>query len=135
MTTFITLTDKCTPASIAAIKTPQCREILQYLFTTHGVDNPINQSDLLLEFNAHQHTGKVLSKGSSGPISRIYEFYRKRGLQDPGFITVTKSPSKASEHKEVIANLQAKIDYLFAKLEEILEHEDIDEIKLELTEL
>ena len=128
MATFITLTDKVTEVSIAAIKAPQCREILSFLFKEYGVGNPINNGDLLLEMNTHQHDGKVLSKGSAGPISRIYEFYRKRGLEDPGFITVTKSPTK----KENAEQLQAKLARALEIIRLLSGNDDISEYEEEI---
>lgn len=130
MATFITLTDKVTLESIAAIKTPQCRELLSFLFHSYGVNNPINNSDLLLELNTHQHDGLVFKKGSAGPISRIYEFYRKRGLEDPGYITVTKPATK----KQTTETLQLQYDMLIDKIAALIDDDDLAAILEEISE-
>jgi hypothetical protein len=117
------LTAKVTPALIASIKTPQCREILHYLFTTYGVETPIDQNELLIEMNSHQHDGKVLRNGSAGPISRIYEFYRKRGLTDPGYMTVSKENATVSVNAEMKA-LRERVAELEALLDEATESDE-----------
>lgn len=108
MSTTFKIKPTVTVDIISKIKTQQSREILLYLFNKYGSE-PIDQNELMLELNQHQTDGVVLKEGSTGPISRTYEFYRKNaksGWWNAGYIELTKSPSKVNSAKDYIDYLQ-----------------------------
>lgn len=117
----------------------QSKELLTYLINKYGVDTPVDQSKLVLDLNTHQYDTEVLSKESSSPISRLYEFYRSKTWAKEGWVKVeadnkgtgrvAKEPGK---WKKLEAN-NAKLVAHAAKLEELLEKNNIqyDELVLE----
>jgi len=117
MTTFVTFTDRLTVEEVDKVKTPQCRQLLSYFLKKYGSGSTVDQGQLLLDLNEQQNTGLALTNGSSGPISRIYEFYRKKGMSDTGFITISKSEPKSTS----ASALQTKVDDLEQQLELLTE--------------
>jgi hypothetical protein len=107
MSTTFKIKEQVTLDTIKAIKTQQSRELLTYLFNKYG-HSEVDQNQLMLELNIHQTDGKVLSQGSSGPISRTYEFYRKNsksGWWNAGLVEITKT-NKSSSKDEYIKYLE-----------------------------
>jgi hypothetical protein len=113
MATFVTFTDKLTAEEVNKVKTPQCRQLLSYFLKKYESGSTVDQGQLLLDLNEQQNTGLALTNGSSGPISRIYEFYRKKGMKDTGFITISKSEPRTTS----AAALQTRVDDLEQQLE------------------
>jgi hypothetical protein len=98
---------------ISKIKTNQSRELLTYLFNKYGHE-PVDQGDLMKELNTHQDDGLVFKQGSSGPISRTYEFYRKNakcGWFEAGLIQINRT-SKARSAADELQALKDRIEYL-----------------------
>lgn len=85
---------------IKKVKLPkQAVEILAYMAGQFG-ENTVDQKDLFADLDSHLEDNKVLSVTPKQPISRIFQFYRKR-LGDEGFISIekTESEKKATEDK------------------------------------
>jgi hypothetical protein len=68
----------------------QSKELLSYIIGKYGIGKPIDQSQLVLELNSHQFDGVVLSKQSTSPISRLFEFYRTSRWLKKGLVSVTQ---------------------------------------------
>lgn len=84
-----------------AVKLPkQAVEILAWAETEYG-ENAVDQKDLFETLDSHLTDNKVLSVSPKQPISRIFQFYRKR-LADEGLITIEKTdePKAAKAPKE-----------------------------------
>lgn len=84
--------------ALKKIKLPkQASEILVYMAGAFG-DKEVDQKDLFTDLDSHLEDNKVLSVTPKQPISRIFQFYRKR-LADEGIISMTKTetekPAKA----------------------------------------
>lgn len=80
------------------IKLPkQASEILVYMAGAFA-DKEVDQKELFTDLDSHLEDNKVLSVTPKQPISRIFQFYRKR-LADEGIISTTKTetekPAKA----------------------------------------
>jgi hypothetical protein len=98
---------------ISKIKTNQSRELLTYLLNKYGYE-AVDQGDLMKELNLHQNDGLVFKQGSSGPISRTYEFYRKNakcGWFEADLIEINRT-SKAKDAKNELEALRARVEYL-----------------------
>src|SRR5262245_49492663 len=125
-------TVRVTQEGVKALETlkGQSKELLQYIVNKYGADKEINQSELVLDLNTHQKDTVVLSKESSSPISRLYEFYRSKTWAKAGWVVVTsenKGGGKAKEAgkwKKLEANHQKLIAHA-AALEELLEKNNI----------
>lgn len=78
---------------IKKVKLPkQAVEILVYMAGQFG-ENTVDQKDLFADLDSHLEDNKVLSVTPKQPISRIFQFYRKR-LGDEGFISVEKTEAE-----------------------------------------
>lgn len=92
MITFLKKTDE----ERKEIKLPkQAVEILAWAETEYG-QNPVDQKDLFETLDSHLTDNKVLSVSPKQPISRIFQFYRKR-LADEGLISIEKTESPKTE--------------------------------------
>lgn len=81
------------------IKLPkQAVEILAWAETEYG-DNKVDQKDLFETLDSHLTDNKILSVTPKQPISRIFQFYRKR-LADEGLITLEKEAEAPKAAKE-----------------------------------
>lgn len=81
-----------------SIKLPkQATEILAWADVEYG-QNPVDQKDLFETLDSHLTDNKVLSVSPKQPISRIFQFYRKR-LADEGLISVEKEEAPKKEPK------------------------------------
>lgn len=107
MTRYVKITAKA--AELRSKMKGQEAEIMDYLTKTYGVDKNIDQNELVLALNAEQTSGKVLAKGSKGPISRLFEFYRSKNWAKNGAIEIVddkpaKGPAKeAGKWKKIAA--------------------------------
>ena len=125
MTRYVKITAKA--AELRAKMKGQEAEIMDYLTKTYGVDKNIDQNELVLALNAEQTSGKVLAKGSKGPISRLFEFYRSKNWAKNGAIEIVddkpaKGPAKeAGKWKKIEAyanELEACVKAFVAHCEE-----------------
>ena len=107
MTRYVKITAKA--AELRSKMKGQEAEIMDYLTKTYGVEKNIDQNELVLALNAEQTSGKVLAKGSKGPISRLFEFYRSKNWAKNGAIVIiddkpAKGPAKeAGKWKKIAA--------------------------------
>lgn len=128
---------KVTEAGVKALETlkGQSKELLQYIVNKYGVDKEINQSELVLDLNSHQFDTAVLSKQSTSPISRLYEFYRSKTWSKAGYVVVTSETKGktgvAAKWKKLEAAHQKLIAHA-AYLEELLEKNEIEYNQLEV---
>jgi hypothetical protein len=89
-----------------SIKLPkQAVEILAWAETEYG-ENAVDQRDLFETLDSHLTDNKVLSVSPKQPISRIFQFYRKR-LADEGLIEIEKEASPEKPAKEPKAPKEA----------------------------
>lgn len=89
----------------------QSKELLKYIIDKYGIDKPIDQSSLVLELNSHQFDTVVLSKQSTSPISRLFEFYRTSVWLKQGLVTVTsenKGPARDAKEPGKWKKLEAQ---------------------------
>lgn len=77
----------------------QASEILVWMFQTYGVGKAVEQKELFETLDSHLSDNKVLSVTPKQPISRIFQFYRKR-LADEGIITIVKEAAAKEEKTE-----------------------------------
>jgi len=122
-------TVRVTQEGVKALETlkGQSKELLQYIVNKYGADKEINQSELVLDLNTHQKDTVVLSKESSSPISRLYEFYRSKTWAKAGWVVVT-SESKGTGGKE---RATAKWKQLEERLKKLLAYTNTLEDLLE----
>src|SRR5262245_24614684 len=82
---------RVTDKGVAALENMkgQSKELLSYIVKKYGANTDIDQSKLVLDLNTHQYDTEVLSKQSTSPISRLYEFYRSKTWAKEGWVTVT----------------------------------------------
>ena len=125
MTRYVKITEKAT--ALREKMKGQEAEIMDYLVKTYGVGQNIDQNSLVLALNAEQTSGKVLAKGSKGPISRLFEFYRSKNWAKNGAIEIVddkpaKGPAKeAGKWKKIEAyanELEACVKAFVAHCEE-----------------
>ena len=124
---------KINETAVEGVKTlkGQSAELLNYIIGKYGVGKDIDQSSLVLELNSHQFDTVVLSKQSTSPISRLFEFYRTSVWLKKGFVAVTQvnkggTVAKAAgkwkkleaQHNKLVAHAKA--------LEELLEANGIE---------
>lgn len=122
---------KVTEAGVKALETlkGQSKELLQYIVNKYGVDKDINQSELVLDLNSHQFDTVVLSKQSTSPISRLYEFYRSKTWSKAGYVVVTSETKGKSGVAAKWKKLEAAHQKLIAHaayLEDLLEKNNIE---------
>jgi hypothetical protein len=80
------------------IKLPkQATEILVWMAGEYG-ENTVDQKDLFEALDSHLEDNKVLSVTPKQPISRIFQFYRKR-LADEGIISTEKTEAEKKASK------------------------------------
>ena len=127
-------TIRVTKAGEEAAKTQkgQSKELLDYIIKKYGVETEIDQSALVLDLNDHQKDTVVLSKLSTSPISRLYEFYRSKTWAKSGWVVVTSEPKKGGTDKKALGKWKlleanhAKLVAHATKLEELLEANNIE---------
>lgn len=96
MAKYMIVFNKLDEEARKAIKLPkQAVEILAWAETEYGT-NAVDQKDLFETLDSHLTDNKVLTVSPKQPISRIFQFYRKR-LADDGLITVEKTESPKAE--------------------------------------
>lgn len=134
-------TVKVTDAGVKALETlkGQSKELLQYIVNKYGANTEVDQSKLVLDLNSHQFDTEVLSKQSSSPISRLYEFYRSKTWAKAGYVVVTSEnkggkTGTAAKWKKLEANHQKLIAHA-AKLEDLLEQNNIAYESLEVEDV
>ena len=82
------------------IKLPkQAREIVDYLIGNMTVGEPVDQKSLMENLDFHQDDNKILSTTPKQPISRIFQFYRKR-LADEGILEYERVKAEPKAKKE-----------------------------------
>lgn len=85
------------------IKLPkQASEILVWMAGEYG-DRQVDQKELFAALDSHLEDNKVLSVTPKQPISRIFQFYRKR-LGDEGIIEIEKTAAEKKE--EAVGNAE-----------------------------
>lgn len=100
MSRLIISLNETTEEDLKKLELPkQAKEILGWMFHTYGVGKQVPQPQLFEELDSHQEDNQILSTTPKQPISRIFQFYRKR-LGDEKIITIDKS---AEEKKEKVA--------------------------------
>lgn len=88
------------------IKLPkQASEILVWMAGEYG-ENTVDQKDLFEALDSHLEDNKVLSVTPKQPISRIFQFYRKR-LGDEGIIQIEKTEAEKKVKAEGEAGAKA----------------------------
>lgn len=81
------------------IKLPkQANEILAWAYPEYG-DTVVDQKELFEAMDSHLTDNKILSVTPKQPISRIFQFYRKR-LAEEGLIEITKEAGEPKAPKE-----------------------------------
>jgi hypothetical protein len=127
MASFITVTEAGQKA-VEGLK-GQNKELLSYIINKYGVGTKINQSELILDFNKHQFDTEVLSKQSTSPISRLYEFYRSKHWIKSKWVTLEKANKGTSAPSQKFAKLEASFLALVEwakKAEEIMENAGLE---------
>lgn len=138
MAKIVRLTDKALDTS--ALK-GQAKQILDYLVRKYGVNKDIDQSEIVLDLNAHQFDTEVLDKQSTSPISRLYEFHRSKTYSKEGYLTVTsttagKAPREAGKWKKLEASYLKLVDYAKAlEVRCINENVDISDLESPLADV
>jgi hypothetical protein len=134
MAKFVRVTD----AGVAALDglKGQSKELLAYIVKKYGANTDVDQSKLVLDLNSHQFDTEVLSKQSSSPISRLYEFYRSKTWAKEGWVTVTTEnkgvkTGTAAKWQKLQADHQKLVAHA-AYLEELLEKNNIEYDQLDV---
>lgn len=86
----------------------QAQEILTWFDSEYGKGTPVDQKAVMEALDSHQEDNKVLSATPRQPISRIWNFYRKR-LADDGYINVDKLAEKEAEVSADSDNTEKKV--------------------------
>ena len=81
----------------------QAREILEYMINNPDIPKgePMDQKDLMANLDFHQEDNQVLSVTPKQPISRIFQFYRKR-LTDAGILEYERMKAEPKAKKEKV---------------------------------
>ena len=107
----------------------QAKELFTYLLNKYGVENDVDQSELVRELNRHQEDGVVLKVASRSPLSRLYELHRTGSWSKAGYVVVTIPPKPPKPPKVPGVPYKARSEALTAHvtvLENILRSAGID---------
>lgn len=101
--------NQTTEEDIKKLELPkQAKEILAWWFGNYGVGKEVDQKDVFKDLDSHQEDNTVLSVTPKQPISRIFQFYRKR-LGDENIVTINKvAEPKAAKTEDTAGSTKGK---------------------------